>query len=180
MPKPTSIASDQVASDQNERLDLVNDEDVVVGTISRGHARRTKAKWVRVINAFIINSQGELWIPRRTAHKETFPLCLDMSVGGHVVSGESYEVSFVREAAEELNLDVTKESYREIGYLNPVEHGLSSFMKVFELKMDEAPPYNRDEFISAEWLGPTVLLERLQRGEAAKGDLEQLVRLFYT
>ena len=163
----------------DELLSLVDDTDVVIGTITRGEAWRTNAKWIRVINAFVVNSRGELWIPRRTATKETFPRCLDMSVGGHVESGESYEAAFVREAREELNLDVTTLGYRELGYLHPAEHGLSAFMKVFELKLDDAPPYNREEFEAAQWLSPEVLLERLANREAAKGDLEQLVRLFY-
>ena len=169
----------EVYVEQEEVLDLVNADDVVIGTITRGEAWRTNAKWIRVINAFVVNSQGELWIPKRTATKETFPLCLDMSVGGHVESGESYEAAFVREAQEELNLDVSTVGYRELGYLHPAEHGLSAFMKVFELRLDDAPPYNREDFEAAQWLRPEALLERLAKGEAAKGDLEQLVRLFY-
>ena len=102
-----------------------------------------------------------------------------MSVGGHVGTGETYEAAFVREAYEELNLDVIKVAYLELGYLNPVEHEVSAFMKVFEIRQSETPNYNRDDFVSSEWVEPEALLERLSNGEAAKGDLEKLVNLFY-
>ncbi|CAN5902481.1 NUDIX hydrolase [soil metagenome] len=166
-------------AEHGEILDLVDATDVGVGTISRAEAWRTKARWVRVVNAFVVNRKSELWIPRRSASKEMFPLCLDMSVGGHVGAGESYEAALIRETQEELNVVLTSADYRELGYLNPVTHGLSAFMKVFEIGQDDAPDYNTDDFSSSEWVKPAILLERLAHGEAAKGDLEKLVRLFY-
>ena len=163
----------------DEILELVDNDDVVVGTITRGAAWRTGAQWVRVVNAFAVNARGELWIPKRSAAKEMFPLCLDMSVGGHVGVGESYEAAFIREAGEELNVNITTLRYRELGYLHPAGHGLSAFMRVYELELNETPHYNETDFVSAEWVRAEVLLERLADGEAAKGDLEKLVQLFY-
>ena len=169
----------QVSAEHGEILELVDDTDTVTGTVSRAKAWRTKARWVRVVNAFVVNEEGKLWVPRRSASKSAFPLCLDMSVGGHVEAGETYEAAFLREAGEELNLDVTEVGYSELGYLNPVEHGLSAFMKVFEIRQNETPNYNEADFVSAEWVAPAALLERLTNSEAAKDDLEKLVRLFY-
>jgi len=166
--------------DEQEWLDLVDSRDRVIGIISRAEAWRTNARWVRVVNAFVVNAKGELWIPKRSASKAMFSLCLDMSVGGHIGVGESYEAAFIRETTEELNLDITKKVYCEIGYLHPAEHGLSAFMKVYELNLEAVPNYNRDDFASAEWVKPSALLERLSNGEPAKGDLEKLVKLFYT
>lgn len=58
----------------------------------------------RVVNAFLVNPEGKLWIPKRTSDKRIFPDCLDVSMGGHVESGESYEQALERELAEELNI----------------------------------------------------------------------------
>ena len=172
-------ASAGIKAEHEEILDLVDDTDIMVGTIPREEAWRTNARWVRVVNVFVVNAKGELWIPRRSASKVMFPLCLDMSVGGHVGAGETYEAALIREAYEELNLDVAKVGYLELGHLNPVEHGVSAFIKVFEIRQNETPNYNRDDFINSEWIEPAVLLERLSDGEAAKDDLEKLVNLFY-
>jgi len=76
----------------DEFLDLVDEDDNVIGQKKRSEVYAEHFSNFRVVNAFVINSKGEILIPRRTADKRIFPLCLDMSMGGHVESGESYEV----------------------------------------------------------------------------------------
>ena len=162
-----------------EYLDLVNDDDQVVGREDRAVIYSQKLSNYRVVNAFIVNSQGQFWIPRRTAHKRIFPLCLDFSVGGHVESGESYDESFRRETFEELNIDVDKVGFRLLGHLTPAKDGVSSFMNIYELKGEVAPDYNPNDFIGAEWLTPVELLDRIVRGEKVKDDLEKVIKSFY-
>ena len=123
-----------------EWLDVVNEHDEVVGTVTREDAY-ARSLTVRVVNAFLINQSGQLWIPRRTAHKRLFPDCLDMSVGGHVEHGETYEQAFRRETQEELNLNVDDLPWQQIATLGPRD-GLSAFMHVYELRRDDPPTFN--------------------------------------
>lgn len=160
-----------------EWLNLVNEQDEVIGRVTRDEAWEKRLP-VRVVNAFLVNSRGELWVPRRTAHKRMFPNCLDMSVGGHVDSGEDYLSCFKREAQEELNLNVDLMTWRELGYYTPTD-GLNTFMRVYEIRSDLAPDYNPDDFTEAFWLTPAQVLERIAGGDPAKGDLAELVRRCY-
>ena len=169
--------NDQPAED--ELLDLVDKNDRVIGTIRRSEAYTKKIRDIRVVNAFIINSKGELWIPRRTAHKRSYPLCLDMSVGGHVESGEDYEATFERELKEELNLEMSECNLRLLGYLTPYTHDVHAFMKVWEIRQDETPHYNPADFAEYFWLTPAQLLTRLAEGDESKNDLPKLVKIFY-
>ncbi|GAA5503417.1 nudix hydrolase DR_0079 [Deinococcus xinjiangensis] len=161
-----------------EWLDLVNEQDEVIGRVTRDEAWEKRLS-VRVVNAFLVNSRGELWIPRRTAHKKMFPNSLDMSVGGHVESGEDYLSCFKREVKEELNLDVNALDWREIASFSPFNTSLSAFMRVYEIRSDLDPDYNPDDFTEAFWLTPAQVLERIAGGDPAKGDLAELVRLCY-
>jgi isopentenyldiphosphate isomerase len=161
-----------------EILDLVDDADTVVGQISRDAAWESRAR-VRVVNAFVKNSEGRLFIPRRTSDKRMFPNCLDMSVGGHVRAGESYLAAFKRETLEELNLDVDTLVWREVGYFSPVSTGLSAFMKVFEIELEGMPDFNAHDFSDCFWVTPQELKARILSGDAAKGDLFELVELVY-
>ncbi|MBZ9750401.1 NUDIX domain-containing protein [Deinococcus sp. HMF7604] len=161
-----------------EWLDLVNERDEVVGTVTREDAWARRLP-VRVVNAFLINARGQLWIPRRTQTKRTFPGCLDMSVGGHVERGESYEAAFLRETQEELNLDLGAVPWREVAAFSPFETTLSTFMRVYEIQADLTPHFNPDDFSGAEWLTPGELLRRIEHGDPAKGDLAELVRRCY-
>ncbi len=163
----------------DEYLDLVDEDDAVIGKKRRSEVYAEHLSNFRVINAFVINSRGELWVPRRAAHKRIFPLCLDMSVGGHVESGESYDAAFARETKEELNIDVSAVPTRLLGHLTPSKDGVSAFMRVYEIQMNAAPDYNRNDFVEYSWLTPAALAERIALGDEAKGDLLKLVQRFY-
>lgn len=163
----------------DEYLDLVDEHDNVVGNKKRSEIYAENLSNYRVINAFLMNSKSQLWIPRRTSSKKFYPLCLDVSIGGHVESGESYESALKREAYEELNMDIDQFPYHCLGMLNPQKDPVSSFMKVYEIKLDTVPFYNRDDFLESFFFTPTELYDRLLQGEPAKSDLSQLVKYFY-
>ncbi len=164
---------------QDEWLDLVNEHDQVIGKKLRSEIYAEGLSNFRVINAFVKNSKGELWIPRRTANKRIYPLCLDMSVGGHVESGEDYQTTFERETAEELNIDINQVSWKLLGKLIPHENQVSAFMQIYEIQSDEAPNFNPDDFIEYYWLTPEKLREKIEAGEKAKSDLLKIVKYFY-
>ncbi|NOY53453.1 MAG: NUDIX domain-containing protein [Deltaproteobacteria bacterium] len=133
----------------------------------------------RVVNAFLENAEGKLWIPRRTAEKKLIPLGLDTSMGGHVKSGETYEEAFARELQEELGLELMNVNWNEIGYLSPHMDGVTAFMKVYRIEMDSTPPYNRHDFIEAFWLTPKEIRKKLNEGDCGKDDLSRLLDRFY-
>lgn len=166
--------------DADELLDLVDEHDRVIGTGLRSDIYRERLNSFRVINAFLINSAGQLWIPRRSAAKRIFPMCLDMSVGGHVASGESYDEAFRRELLEELGLCLDTVEWRDLGHLTPREHGVSAFMHVYEIRSNISPEYNRDDFVEFFWMSPHKILERIEAGDIAKDDLPKLIKLIYS
>jgi isopentenyldiphosphate isomerase len=162
-----------------EILDLVNENDEVIGQIRRGDAYAQGVTNFRVIDAFIRNSEGKLFIPRRHKNKKMFPNRLDTSVGGHVESGETYEEALKKEAKEELNIDISLTSFRVLGKMTPHGDKTAAFITVFEIESDETPDYNRDDFSEHYWLTPQEILLRLENGDAAKGNLPKILRKFY-
>ncbi len=163
----------------DEFLDLVDENDVVIDRKKRSEVYAKNLSNFRAVNAFVVNSKGEIWIPRRTADKRIFPLCLDMSVSGHVESGESYEEAMQRETKEELGIDVRSARVRLLGHLTPRKDSVSAHMNVYEIKMDEAPDYNKHDFTEYFWFTPKALFARIADGDRTKGDLPKLVRMLY-
>ncbi|NJR60868.1 MAG: NUDIX domain-containing protein [Cyanobacteria bacterium CRU_2_1] len=165
---------------QDEWLDIVDENDRVVGQQWRSEVYRQGLPNFRVINAFVVNAQGQLWIPRRTAHKRIFPNGLDFSVAGHVEHGEGYDEAFARELKEELNWDLAAVSYCQLGYLSPYTDDVPAFMTVYEIQSDETPAYNSNDFSDSSWFSPSALLEQLIREtHPAKPSLAKLVQRFY-
>ena len=162
-----------------EFLDLVDELDNVIDSMSRTEVYEKQLSNFRVINTFLRNSKGELWIPKRTAHKTLFPLHLDVSMAGHVSSGESYLEAFTRELAEELNIDLATVSYKEVGYFNPHKYNVSAYMKVYEIQTDLDPDFNPDDFIEGSWMVPEKIIEILDSGVKGKPDLFKLLNLLY-
>jgi isopentenyldiphosphate isomerase len=160
----------------NELLDIVNEQDQIIDQMYRSEIYEKKLSCFRVINAFLIDDKKQVWIPRRTKHKKLFPLCLDASVGGHVVSGESYQQAFERELKEELNLDAVQCTYEIIAHLTPHEHNVSAFMQVYIIHTTVTPSYNTSDFESSQWIAISELQEKIENGEPTKGDLPLLVK----
>lgn len=165
---------------QDEYLDLVDGNDEVIGKKLRSEVYAENLSNFRVVNTFLINPEGRLWIPRRTATKRIYPLFLDMSMGGHVESGETYEQAFKRELAEELRIDTEKTPWKLLAHLTPHEHNVSAFMNVYEIKTAQAPVFNPEDFVEYFWLSPHELFARIAAGEKAKSDLPKLVKHFYS
>lgn len=167
----------EIVSD--EYLDLVNDDDEIIGRKLRSVIYQERLSNFRVVNAFIMNAKGQLWIPRRGYNKKSFPGALDFSMGGHVANGESYDIAFQREMREELRIDIATINYRLLGKLFPQQDRVSSFMQVYEIIMEQTPNYNPDDFIKSYWLYPYQLQAVIKNGEPAKSDLGIVVDRFY-
>lgn len=166
-------------NERDEILDIVNAADKVLKQMPRSEIYKQGMSNFRVVNVFIENSEGQLWIPRRTENKKLFPLCLDMSMGGHVTAGETYEEALCRELKEELRMVISNYRHEFLGQLTPERHRVSAFMKVYGIYTDDTPNYNENDFVESFWLFPNEILARLQNGDRAKDDLPILIKHFY-
>jgi isopentenyldiphosphate isomerase len=87
----------------DEIIDIVDEQDRVIGQSARGEAY---AKGLRHRCSFTLvrDAEDRIFVHRRTAEKLVFPSLYDMFVGGVVGAGESYDEAALREAEEELGV----------------------------------------------------------------------------
>jgi isopentenyl-diphosphate delta-isomerase len=155
----------------DEILDLVDETDKVIGTISRSNANvLTSGKlYIRAADMYIVNDKGELWVPKRTENKVIAPGGLDFSVGGHVETGENYLSTILRETEEELNLQLTPEDVVLIDIIR--RDDTQYFSALYLHRSNTEPQFNPDDFVSAEWLSPEALIQKIDSGTPAKGNV---------
>lgn len=125
-----------------EYLDLVDENDLVIGKEDRNIIYKNNSRNFRVINIMIFTSDNKIVVPKRSANRKVFPNCYDCSVGGHVSTGETYEQAAYRELEEELG--ITGVELEEIGYFKPFDIDTSSFSKMYKLVYDGKLNYDQD------------------------------------
>jgi isopentenyldiphosphate isomerase len=169
-----------LSDEPKELLDLVDEHDVVVGTVTREEVAAQLMHLpglVRSCNLFIMNAQGKYWIPRRSPNKKIAPNGLDYSAGEHVGAGETYIHAMLRGMREELNLQVTEDQLEHIAKFSNAPVGVPYFNDLYRYHSDAVPHYNTEDFISWEWLTLEELKAKLDAGEPAKRDMVLAVDL---
>lgn len=154
------VSSEQVRQDINEEeevLDLVDEKNVPIRTITRAEMAKVKYNhpegYVRFVNAFLINDKGEIWVPIRALHKSIAPGGHDFSVAEHVLTGEESDVAVIRAFSEEAGLDIDHTALVHLGTLPPTE-AKPSFDEVYAFYgyNGEDPKYSKVEFSTGGWL----------------------------
>ena len=91
------------ASSSEERVDVVDEDDRVLGQVTRSQLRAGNLLH-RNVAILCLNRRGEIYVHRRTDTKDVFPGLYDMFVGGVVAAGETYAQAALREIEEELGI----------------------------------------------------------------------------
>lgn len=155
-----------------EILDVVNGNDEVIGTMNREDYKQFMQEnrgYIRASELFIMNAEGKIWVPVRTADKKIAPNGYDYSAAGHVVTGEDYLETAIREAKEEIDRDLYPD---EIEFVAKLKSPAIKYIRtIYLVRTDETPVLVADEFQSAEWLTPDELIASIQNGHPAKSNL---------
>ena len=139
-----------------EWLDIVNDDDVIVGRAPRDVIHREGHKH-RAVHILLSNSQGEWFVQKRSDTKDTNPGLWDTSAAGHVDSGESYRACAIRELNEELGIAVGEAELVSCGRLTPLEETGFEFVEMFRVVSDQSLILEADEIADGRWLDPDAL-----------------------
>ncbi|MEX1111879.1 MAG: NUDIX domain-containing protein [Candidatus Andersenbacteria bacterium] len=82
-----------------------------------------KGVWHRTIHIWIVNSNGEILIQKRAPGKDVNPNKWGVSsIGGHISFGDDAVVTAIREAKEELDLDIEAS---DLEYLYSTPHQMA-------------------------------------------------------
>lgn len=162
----------------DEWLDLVDQNDQITGKVSLADVYVKPMTNYRVIYAFIVNARGKIWIPKRAPNKEIFPNSLDLSLSGHVKSGEDYESAFRRLALEKLHIDIDTVPWKFLAHLTPHKNGVSAFQNIYLINSDILPEFDHNKYVESHWITPEEIIKKVEIRESVRDDLGTVTKLY--
>jgi len=155
----------------DELVDVVDEQDRVVGQATRGEVRRRNLRH-RSVYILVFNSAGQLFVHQRTASKDVFPEFWDVTVGGVLESGEDYDTGARREVHEELGIESTP--LRRLFPIQYEDDASRVIGMVYSCTWDLPMRLQTTEIAQGEWLDLDVLVERLSENRFCPDGVEAL------
>lgn len=131
-----------------EMLPIVDERDRVIGTAPRSQVHAQNLRH-RAVHLLLFDPQGRVYLQRRSANKDTFPLMWAASASGHVDPHESYDQAVVRETQEELGLLVKP---TPLGAIDACQTTGNEFTRAYVVRSHDVPQPNPDEIIQGRFL----------------------------
>jgi isopentenyldiphosphate isomerase len=139
-----------------EYVDVLDSEGNSTGESKSRSQVHKDGDWHRMAFVWILSSNHELLIQKRSLQKDANPGRWDGSAGGHVESGETALQAARKELNEELGLNVQE---NELEYIFMVKAPVESGQKVIENQFQEVYLLKRDVDIDRLKLQPEEVYE---------------------
>lgn len=118
----------------------------------------------------------DVLLQKRSANKDSFPGCYDISSAGHVAAGDEYLETAVREMQEELGISAAAEDLKQIGVHDGIINGNFcgrefrnheiSAVYVYDKPVEiEALSLQKEEVEEVIWMDYETCLEKMEKGE---------------
>jgi isopentenyl-diphosphate delta-isomerase type 1 len=135
-----------------EIFDVVNERDEVIGQLARSEVHRRGLRH-RAVHVLMFNEKGEVFLQKRSKHKDTFPQCWDSSAAGHLNPGEAYDDCAMREVKEELGYEMPCLPER-ILRIEACEETGQEFVWVYRCTSEGPFALNEEEIEAGGWFSP--------------------------
>lgn len=146
--------------DPDELFDLVDAEDHVIGTVTRGEAHRNPRLLHRSVQVLVFSSCGKVLLQKRSATKDLFPGYYCASASGHVAAGDSYQQTAQRELREELGIAPDAEFKAKMIVCSPMETEITA---LFYARSDGPFTFHTVETDGGRWYTLDELSQQTQR-----------------
>jgi len=133
----------------DELVDIVDDDDHVIATVTRREMRAARLLH-RSVGIAVVSSDGRLLIHRRSLDKDVWPGWWDIAAGGVVLSGETYDDAARRELAEELG--IVDAELEHIGSGRFVDDNVAEICRGYRVEHDGPFAFDDGEVIEARFV----------------------------
>ena len=128
-----------------ELIDILDKEGNKTGAIETKKTVHRLGLRHRSVHIWILNQQNEILLQYRSENMENYPNMWDISVAGHVSSGETSKQAALREIEEEISLKLTESDLEFIAtvqqyvVLNNATYFDHTFNDIYIVRLDYTP-----------------------------------------
>ncbi len=151
------MGNEHRGENDDEMWDILDENRIPVGRTHRRGDPLAAGELHQVVHVCIFNSKSLLLVQKRQPWKKEFPGLWDLSVAGSVISGETSRQAAVREAKEELGLDLDLRNTRPKFTVN-FEHGFDDYYVVKKNIDISRLTLQKDEVSEVKWASKYELL----------------------
>ena len=163
-----------------EIVDVVDEWNDIIGCAPREVVDEHK-QCHRIVHVLVFNKNGEMALQIRSKTKSFAPGYFSTSVGGYVLAGESYEEAAIREAAEELSLELSAENFVLVGddhYVDDINNCM--FIRTFRVEPHDGPFVVDEEEVESVVFKSVGEIHELTKGEGKfHPELKYILEKYY-
>jgi len=147
----------------NESLAVVDENDCVIDTRLR-HEIHDQGLRHRAVHILVFNDAEQLFLQKRSLKKDLNKGLWDTSAAGHVDKGENYLPGAIREAKEELGIDI-QESLTLLFKLKPTRQLGMEFIQVYQCRHNGPFILAADEIDEGRWFSQDEISQRVTEND---------------
>ena len=159
-----------------EILDIINDQDEIVGTALRAEANE-RGLMHRIVHVLIFDHQGRMALQLRSDKVDWCPGHWSTAVGGHVLTGEDYEEAAEREAREELGVDIDLDFLFKDKY--QVRDDFYKMLSVYKTIYEGEFQFEKDKVVDCKYFTLDEIKEMINNGEKFHPELLFILKKYY-
>jgi len=160
----------------SEILDIVDEKNNVIGKTTQEEIYSKKLPH-RIVHVFVLNPKtNQVYFQKRAETKSFLPGYYCTSAGGHVQSGESYELAARRELKEELGLSVP---VKRITSMEFVSDGHKRFIELFIAFAEDGFNFEDGEVAGGEFIDMAEANELVLKNMKIHPQLEVCYKWLY-
>lgn len=136
----------------DELLDLVDENDQVIGTVWKSEAHQNPKLLHREVAIAVFNKKGQVLLQQRSMKKTNDPGEWKMTAAGHIGAGEDPEVAVKREVFEELGIKIKPVYFKK--HFHTYKDKEARFFWVYYAIVTKNPTLKLDEeeVMDAKWV----------------------------
>lgn len=165
----------------DEVVDIVNEQNQVIGTIAKQEAHKTGVLHRCVIGE-VIDSQGNCILVEQASDRQDAGQFVS-PIGGHVQAGENEDAALIREASEEMGFTPEQFTFKKMGevifYREVIGRKENHLFILYEVYTDATPILNH-ESVGFQKFSFDQLKQELRENPKKFGDaFHYVVQKFY-